>query len=191
MKTLFAALFALCISGPAMAASVDFEGQPTSFNGTTFTVDGFTFNTTAPAEVRIFDDNPGTRTTYVLSCRPGDCGNPLEIVFPNATDMFSMNIVSDEGPSSSLTLTFTTASGMVMDSFNSFDFVSETKDFYTISGLDQATSVLLTPVGEPSGFGYDDIRINDASPVPLPMPALLLLGGLGALGLAKRRKASA
>ncbi|WP_424967397.1 hypothetical protein [Dinoroseobacter sp. S375] len=191
MKFLFSVLLALGLSGPALAASVDFEGLPTSFEGTSFEVDGFTFNTTAPSEVRIFDDNPGTRTTYVLSCQPGDCGNPLEIIFPNATSMFSMTIVSDEGPDSSLTLSFMTASGLVVDSFSGFDYASETKDFYTIAGLDQATSVLLTPVGEPSGFGYDDIRIDATSPVPLPMPALLLLGGLGALGLARRRSNAA
>lgn len=97
MKLLTSALCALALAGPVAAASVDFEGLATSLNGQSLVVDGFTFNTTAPAEVRIFNDTPNPRTTYVLSCVPGDCQNALEVVFPNATSQFSMNIVSDEG----------------------------------------------------------------------------------------------
>lgn len=181
----FIASIALAVAATgAEAASVDFEGLSTAFLSPSETIDGFTFNAQGGSSVRIFNDNPNPRTTYVLACVPGDCENALEIVFPNVTDNFAMNVVSDS-PGGILDLAFQTAGGVMNFVVNTFDGDGDTKDFLTFAGLNGATSVWLTPT-DPSGFGYDDIRI-DMSQVPVPAGLPMLVMGLGGLALLRRK----
>ena len=191
MYKIFVALGAILFASSVSAASVDFEGLPTGNLSNSETIDGFTFNTGAEA-IRIFDDNPNPRTTFMLACNVTggfECGQDFDIIFPNATSMFSMNIVSDESVQTLLTLTFTTASGLQVFNFNSFDGDSNTKDFVTVAGLDAATSVSITE-NDPAGLGFDDIRIDlvDPNVVPLPAGLPLMLAGLGALAITRRKK---
>lgn len=188
MRSLFlAALISFGATG-SLAATVDFEGLSTSFLSSSETIDGFTFNAQNGSSVRIFNDNPNPRTTYILACNPGNCENPLEIIFPNVTSSFSMNVVSEDVFDASLNLAFQTASGIVNFVFNSFDGNGQTKDLVNFDGLDDATSVLLSP-SDPSGFGYDDITVDDTmGTVPLPAGLPLLLTSLGILGITRSRK---
>lgn len=189
MKHLYFAFAAMAFAHSVSAASVDFEGLPTGNLSNSETIDGFTFNTAADA-IRIFDDTPNPRTTFLLACDgagPFVCGQDFDIIFPNATSMFSMNIVSDNSTATTLTLSFTTSSGLSIFSFDSFDGNGDTKDFVTVAGLDAATSVSITE-DDPAGLGFDDIQIDMAAPVvPLPAGLPLLLAGLGGFALLRRK----
>ena len=178
----------VCVLGTStIAASVDFEGLPTSFLTASETIEGFTFNSQNGSVVRIFNDNPNPRTTYVLPCLPADCSNPLEIIFQNATNVSSMNLVSDEGTGTTLNLLVQTHGGPLALAFSSFDGIAETKDFVSFSGLNGATSVPLTE-NDPAGLGYDGVRIDAVTPpIPLPAGLPLLTGGLGLMALLRRR----
>lgn len=182
------ALAAIFFATSLSAASVDFEGLPTSNLGPSATIDGFTFETSAET-IRIFNDTPNPRTTYMLACDVTggfSCGQSFEIFFPNVTSNFSMNVVSDGSTSTLLTLSFTTDSGLQVFNFNSLDGDNFTKDLISVAGLDNATSVFITE-NDPAGLGFDDITI-DPGVIPLPAGLPLMLAGLGAFGIARRKQ---
>ena len=59
--------------------------------------------------------------------------------------------------------------------------------FGLISGT-PFTTVEFSAIAGPDVFSVDNVTYGDASAVPLPAPAALLLGGLAALGVVRRRR---
>jgi hypothetical protein len=55
-------------------------------------------------------------------------------------------------------------------------------------GAVTSAKILFTSIPEDDGFGMDDFVVQA---IPLPAPALMLLGGLGALGALRRRRRAA
>ncbi|PWR02997.1 hypothetical protein DKT77_08630 [Meridianimarinicoccus roseus] len=191
-RTLAAALF---LASPLLAATEDFEAFTTQNfpMPAGLTTNGFLFTATSAgtqAAVRIFDS--ATLSSYVLACDFSVGGNPCEqtlnILFPAATDTFSVDILAYDTLGSTATFRFDTPGGT--DERNYTRVGSESIASVTFTGLGGATGVSIFS-DDVAGLGYDNISTGSAvtPEVPLPAPLALLAGGICALGLTRRRRA--
>ncbi|QIE42589.1 hypothetical protein [Meridianimarinicoccus aquatilis] len=189
-RTLVAALL---LGSPLMAATEDFE----TFTTQNFpmpaglSTGGFLFTSISAGSnpnVRIFDS--ATLSSYVLSCDfsvgGNACEQTLHILFPAATNSFSLDILAFDTLGSTATFEFDTPGGVDIRTYTRVG--TETIASASFVGLGGATSVSIFS-NDLAGLGYDNISTDPATPqVPLPAPLALLAGGIGALGLTRRRR---
>ena len=166
-------------AAPAHASTVTFGASagslPSYESG-----DGFTF---APA--RLVDGNCLDGACLALNTNETTTLTSGGAAF--TFDSLSFNLL---GKKSALTLT---GSNGAMRTFTTGEFGFNTYNTVSLGSLFAGVTSILF---DDSGIGnvrIDDVTVSgaDVAPIPLPAPALLLLGGIGALAAAGRRRRSA
>lgn len=132
-------------------------------------------------------------------CFSGDClqinsqNGPFELSYSMGT--FSALSFLYRGDGSGSEITVSSTSGGPALSFSSTLFVDNPgggQDIYkgvftpTLTGL---TSLFFDSTGNGT-VRIDNIEVTPASPIPLPATGLLLLGGLGIMGLRRKKRAA-
>lgn len=187
MKTL-ATIAALALSaGAAHAAVLDFTGTtqgqmagPVSIPGATITAeagDGLIIGSSSAGETDGFCFTPAG----VFSCVGGGT-----LDFTSAVTDLTFDI---DGASSGDDVSITAFDGMT--ALSTLNFTSD--GLVDFSAFASITSLLFVDNGSTAaGVGYSTFtfELADVSEVPLPAGGLLLLGALGAVGAARRKKAA-
>jgi hypothetical protein len=203
-----AALLAGLACAPASATTIDFLGFADGglTNGTVVTVGStdITFSASYGADdaYAYFDDKGGLGVCQVL-----DGDNECVVANDDNLNMFEQVTMSFDTAQTVSNLSFLGMFHMnilnpnrtLMYSVNGGAYVTTTFGALSSLVLEDVTSISFAV--DPNGSGWHGLPKGkrfyvsgmtiDPSPIPLPAGALLVLTGLGALGLARRRKIAA
>lgn len=116
----------------------------------------------------------------------------LEMQFASLINSFSLDASRSNGSGAGESLTVTGYNGAALvDSINLV--FGAINDWSTFSLTGDINRVVLagSQIGSFSPYGVDNINWRDAAVIPVPATGLLLIGALGGLGLARKRRRKA